>query len=901
MRVRKILQRRSFNEQVHKPWHSFGLAKLYEELSSSPDGLSEKEARERLSRIGPNALPKKVGVRWPLILFRQFRSPLVYLLVIAGAITLFVGEARDAYIIFGSVALTVVFGYVQEAKAERTLRELSSLVKRSVRVLRGGVSHEIDSEFLVPGDIIFIGEGDRIAADARLIEVNNFQTEEAALTGEFAPIKKILGELKEGVQISDRTSMVFMGTLASYGRARAVVVETGIRTQLGEIARTLESIKEGPSVLQKRIGRLAQIISISLAFIVIPLFIFGFLKDMDTVELFTTLVAVAVAAIPESLLITVTAILAIGMIRLLRGRALVRRLVSAETLGNTTVICVDKTGTFTRGEMQVTQMYTEEDNAKSREFALLAAMYANEAYIENPFDEAQDWHIKGDPTERAIIRAGIEAGLAKKYLENEKKILDELPFESENRYMATLVREQDTTSVFFKGAPETILEHAHLVWRWDESTSREHIVAMDKEQKEKFQNTYTELSKGGLRLLAVAYRTEFESEEKNGREGVYSFSDIEKPLHNLIFVGFLAFSDPLRPRARESVVRAQESGVKVVMITGDHKFTALNIAKKLGLSVAETHILEGIDLQKMGDDELQKIVDKIFVYARILPKDKLRIVKALQARGEVVAMTGDGVNDAPALKQADIGVAMGTGQDVAKEASDIIILDNNFHSIIRAIFEGRVIIDNIRKVITYLLIDSFSEVILIGFAIIMGWPLPLLAVQILWINLIEDTLPAFALSYSPPEKDVMKLKPEGKKRPLLTREMLVIIFAVGILTDVFLIGIFAAFLGYGYDIVYVRTVVFAALAIDSLVIVFALKSLRNSIFRMDIFNNIYLLGSVFIGILFLLGAIYTPFFQELLHLTSLQPIHWLVIGALGVAELFLVESVKWFFIRKKEA
>jgi len=873
--------------QATQLWHTMSPQEAMKNLRVSPDGLSLGEVKKRIERYGMNAITERRRVPGFRVFLRQFKSPFVYLLLFAAGIAGFLGEIADTYIILGAVAITVAFGFFQESKAENTMEALEKLVHKRVRVRRGGRDMEIDSTFLVPGDIIFIGEGDKIAADARLIEVKELEMEEAALTGESSAVTKDIGPLEKGAQIAEQNNMVFRGTVAARGRGQAIVVSTGEETELGKIAITVRSLGEGQTPLQKKISSIARLIMIIVFSVLILLVGVGILRGLPLSELLTTSIAVAVAAIPESLVVAVTVILAIGMTRLLRSHALVRRLVSAETLGNTTVICVDKTGTLTEGNMRVTQVVTDKDDAESRELALRIGMTTNEAYFDTSKDpDIANAEIKGDPTERALLAAGIAIGLGEEYMKLEERIKDEIPFESKNQYMATLVEEKgDHNRLYIKGSPEKILS----------------IAKLTSAQREKYKKQIDELSSKGFRLLAMAYRDVPDKVKIDGKNTkLETIGQLgEEPLKDSVWAGLIVLSDPLRATAKETIELSKKAGVRIVMITGDHKLTAKTIADELGLPIKRENILEGQDLQKMSDDELAKAAKHVYVYARIAPADKLRIVQALQVQGEVVAMTGDGVNDAPALKQADIGVAMGAGQDVAKEAADMVILDNNFSTIVRAIREGRVILDNIRKVTLYLLGDSFSEVLLMGTALILGWPLPLLAGQILWVNIIEDALPAFALSYEPPEKDVMNLKPEGRKRSLLNKEMKTIIFAVGIITDILLLGAFAWFFLTGYDIVYVRSIVFAGLAINSLFVIFSIKSLRQPIYKINPFSNKYLVGSVIFGLVMLLVAIYVPFFQELLKVQAIQPIHWLVIIGLGISEIVMIEAVKWFFNRKR--
>ena len=877
-------------------WHSLSVRQVLKELSSSKDGLSVEEVQARLEKFGPNALPEKKRFSRLGIFLSQFKSPLIYLLVVAGAISFFLNDVVNGYIIFAAVVLTVVFGYFQEQKAESTLEKLEKMIRFRVRVMRGGQEQEVKARELVRGDVVILASGDKVPADIRIMESRNFEVQEAALTGEAMPIQKSLEKIDAGIPLTERTDMAFMGTIVSRGRATGVVVATGSATELGKIAESLVEIKEEKTPFQKKISGLARWISLLILAIVVILFVAGLLRGIEFKEIFAASVAVAVAAIPESLVIAVTVILAIGMLSLLKRRTLVRKLIAAETLGGTTVICADKTGTLTEGRMKVAEVYVETDEA--RELALEIGMVANEAFIENPGEDITKWNIHGDPTEKALIRAGIEAGLKDRLLEREKEILDEMPFESENQYMATLLAQGNPkyNVIYYKGAPEKILAATRYVY---DPGSKDDKKQLHPATAAKLKKTYEDFSRGGLRVLAVAYRdvpsTIQIGDKEEKRE---KLSQIGEVLDDLIFVGFIAMHDPVRESVRSTIKKAREAGIKVVMITGDNKYTALAVAEELGLPVHNGKMVEGTELAKMSDKTLQKAVRRISVYARILPHDKLRIVEAFQANGEVVAMTGDGVNDAPALKKADIGIAMGAGTDVAKEASDMVILDNNFKIIVRAVEQGRVIFDNLRKVVTYLLADSFTEIILIGGAIIVGLPLPVLAGQILWVNLVEDGLPSFALAYEPKEKDIMKNPPLGRSVPILDREMKVIIFIVGIITDLILFGLFMWLLRTGGDIEHVRTMIFAALGTNSLLYIFSIKSLRRSIFHIDLLNNKYLIGSVLFGFAMIAVALYVPFFQGVLQTVPLGVMDWVIIAAVSATGIIGIELAKKIFVKR---
>jgi Ca2+-transporting ATPase len=878
-------------------WHSLSIQEVFARLSSSEAGVSDEEAKRRLRKFGPNKLPQAKRLTRLHILLAQFKSPFVYLLIAAGFVSFFLHDEVDALIILVAVLLTVVFGYFQEQKAESTLQKLEKMVRYTARVIRGDRETQIDASGLVRGDVVILASGDKVPADMRLFITKSFETQEASLTGESMPILKSSEKIEAGIMLPERVNMAFMGTIASRGRATGIVVATGLLTEFGKIAKSLLEVKEEQTPFQKKVAKLARWVSLLLLGIVFVIFAGGLLRGIAFSEIFTTSVAVAVAAIPESLTVAVTAILAIGMVRLLRKKALVRNLISAETLGGTTVICVDKTGTLTEGQMKVAQVYVNTDSY-ARELALTIGMVASEAFVENPKEDITKWNIHGDPMETALIRAGIEAGLKDQMLESEERILDEMPFESENQYMATLLRQKDSKVIYYKGAPEKILASCKYVYDPESKDSKKHLAPAT---LEKFKKIYEDFSRSGLRVLAVGFSEIAEGAQIDGRQmALEKISQLREPLFDAVFVGFIALNDPIREGVKNTIQIAKNAGIKVVMITGDHKYTALAVAEDLGLSVNDGKIIEGGELAVMDDKTLKKEVKKISVYARILPHDKLRIVEALQANGEVVAMTGDGVNDAPALKKADIGVSMGSGTDVAKEASDIIILDNNFTSIISAVEQGRVIFDNLRKVVTYLLADSFTEIILISGSIIAGLPLPVLAGQILWVNLVEDGLPSFALAYEPKEKDVMRNSPLGRNVPILDSGMKAIIFIVGLVSAFLLLGLFFWLFKATSDIEYARTMVFAALGANSLVYIFSIKSLRRSIFHIDLFNNLYLVGAVLFGFTMLLTAVYVPFLQNILRTTPLSAGDWGLVGGLAVIEILGIELAKKVFVSKNK-
>jgi len=849
-------------------WHNLGIEEV-EKLSRTDieRGLDEKEIRIRQREFGKNKLSEEKLLPRLRIFLEQLRSPLIYILLIAGIIALILKDYTDAIVIFGAVFLNTIVGFLQENKASQTLRALKKVVKHEAEVLREGNLKIVDSTELVPGDIIVLNPGDKIPADGRIIECHDLKINEMALTGEWLSAKKKPEILPEEVPLADRDNMVYMGCVVEDGKGKAIVTETGLQTEIGKVAEMVRETKEEKTPYQKKLAHFSRIVGIIIGIICFGIFIEGMLTGGKFIEMFTTAVAVAVAAIPEGLPVAMTVILALGMQRILQKKGLVRKLVAAETLGSTSIIATDKTATLTEGRMKVDEVIGD------KFLALKAATLTSEAFIENPQYPKEKWIIRGRPTDKALLEAGIEAGIDRKK-EFEKRKIAELPFSPESKIAAVLYEENGENILYVCGTPEKILEKSDL----------------KKEEKIKLEQKLEELAQKGLRVVGSAYK-------KLTEVRPLSTNSIE----DLNFAGFITLKDPIRPEVKEAMKVCRQAGLKPIIVTGDHKLTAKAVAEELGFKISEENILEGINLDKLSDREFEKILDKIQIYARVEPKHKLRIIEAWQARGEVVAMTGDGINDAPALKRADIGIALGSGTEVAKEASDLILLNDSFSTIVAAVEEGRAILDNIRKVITYLLSDSFTEIILIGASLLFGFPLPVTAVQILWVNLIEDGLPDIALAFELKEKDVMEQKPVGHKTHLLTREMKVLIFIIGIFTDLLLLGLFFWLLKFsGYEISHIRSVIFAGLAVDSLFYVFSCKSLRKNLWQINPFSNKFLIISWIFGVLMLISALYFSPFQTLLKTAPLTFFDWQLILGLGLLNVISIEATKWHFITKSK-
>ncbi len=879
-------------DKTNITWHSFGINVVYRRLHTTVEGLNTAEAKKRIKTIGTNTLPRGKRLTRIAIFFGQFKSALIYILLMAGVVSMFLGEHIDAYIIFVAVFLNVIIGFIQEGKAQKALQKLQSVIVARALVLRDSGKKTINATDLVPGDIIFLKAGDRIPADARLIEAHDLEVAEAALTGESAPVDKTIDRMSKGLALADRKNMLYMSTLVSHGLGKAVVIATGINTEIGKIAKLLKETEDEATPLQKKLDKFSRKLGIIILFICLAIFGIGVAYGNDMVLMFNTAVAIAVAAIPEGLAVAVTVILAIGMQRILKKKALVKRLVAAETLGSTTVICTDKTGTLTEGEMRVVNVVTAgqefDFNIKKSLSSSLSVITALKiATICNNAEFDREGRAIGSATEKALLLAGSQLGLQRQNLEKNLPRIDEIPFESVNKYMATAHKLSKTKKiVYFKGAPEYLLEASNRVDRDGE------IIKLTPKTRKELKAKLSKLAKKKLRVVAVAYK-----EEKLGPE-----LDEETALDKLIIVGFLAMKDPLRPDTKRTLHLIGKAGVRTVIITGDNKDTARAIAEDLGLKIGKEGIIEGKDMLNMSDIELAKVVKKIVIYARVSPHDKLRIVKALQSHGEVVAMTGDGINDAPALKQADIGVALGSGTDIAKETADLVLINNNYSAIAAAVEQGRVIYDNIKKVILYLLSDSFSEVLLIMGSLILGWPLPLLPAQILWINLVTDGFPNMALTVEPEEKEIMNEPPQERQKPILDAERNIIIATISIVTAISSLIIFHLYYTHTGDLSLARSLVFATLGVDSLLYVFSCRSLRHSVIHTGFFANKFLLLAVAGGFVIQLAALYIPFFQRILRTTALNLFEWGIVLFTSFIVIILIELIKYIFIvRHKRA
>ena len=886
-------------------WHSLSKEKVIQVLGTSKDGLSKKEVEFRQKKYGKNLLPsKKPFTNWKIFL-SQFKSPLVYILVIAGIITLFLKKFADSIVIFAAVLLNTIIGFIQEKKADQALIKLKKAIKHKTMVIREGKIKIIPAKDVVVGDIIFIKSGDKIPADGRIIYQEGLKINEMSLTGEWLASEKNTEILPFDTPLADRTNMVYMGTVVEEGIGKAVVTAIGKNTELGKITTLIQEMKEEKTPYQKNLSRLSKIIGIGLSLIIFLIFVLGISAGKKILDMFTISVALAVAAIPEGLPVAITVILALGMMRILKNKGLVKKLNSAETLGSVSIICTDKTGTLTKGKMKVSRVLSPQEllnhsfDKKAQHLCLKIASLTANIFIKNPHQPKEKWITIGRPTDKALFEAGINAGIDIEKIKKRK--IKEILFNPVNKFCGIYIKEKRGIRLYLSGAPEKILEMCKYI-------QLKKKKKMTKEIRRKLERDLGELAKKGLRVVGTCWGSLGSGfiKEENLPETV---SEIRKM--NLRFTGFITLKDPIRRTVKKAISVCKKAGIKVVIITGDHKLTAKSVAEELGFKITSRNILEGKDLDKLSEEQFSKILPKIKIYARVEPRHKLRIIRALQEKGEIVAMTGDGINDAPALKKADIGIALDSGTEVAKESADLILLNNSFSTIIKGIEEGRAILDNIRKVITYLLSGSLSEVILVGASILAGLPLPITAVQILWINLIEDGLPDFALAFEPKEKDIMKkIKRSSKKTNLfffkdrlqfLTPEMKAIIFAIGIITNLLILFIFLFFLFYNFNLRYIQTTIFAILGIDSLFYVFSLRSLRKNIWHINIFSNKFLLVSFVLGIIALLIAIYIPWFNKLLGTVPLNFSTWAIILGTGIFSLILIEIIKAYYLSQKSS
>lgn len=828
-------------------------------------GLSEEEASARLGMFGGNTIGKTEDKTWLAILGAQFKSPLILVLVGAGIVTLFLEHARDAAFIFSAVFVNTLLGFYQEFKAERALDELKTYLRARARVIRGGAEREVDAASLVPGDLVRIAAGDRVPADARLLYANGLYADEAVLTGEALPETKSADAVPKDASLGDQTSMVFAGTLITEGVGTALTCRTGAGTELGKIAQLVGSVGREETPLQKAIRVFSVRATFALAAVSVLLFVVGVVLGYSVTDMFVTAVAVAVAAIPEGLPIALTVILAVGVERMAKRNAVVRRLVAAESLGSATVLLSDKTGTLTEANMTLSGLLPSEGCTDDQllRYAILNA----DPVVENPEDAPEEWRMSGKMMEVALVRASAHRGMQALEEKRRTDILQSKPFNERDKFSVSLVREGGQHTLVFVGAPDVLLRHAQ--------TSGADTRAVAGEM--------SALAAGGARLLGVAV-------EEVAPEKDFSLANVA-PGKATRFLGLVSFEDPVRETAPGAIARLHASGVRVVVVTGDHIGTAQAVMRSVGLS---GEALEAHELTQMSEEELVRRLPRLALVARVTPSDKVRIVQALQRSGEIVAMTGDGVNDAPSIKQADVGVAMGSGTDVSRSVADLVLLDNDLGTLAVAVQEGRQIMRNIRKTLVYLLSTVVDALLLIGGALLLGLPLPVSALQILWINFFSDSFPAVGFAF---ERD----KGEDRSVPTSTRLFdplaRFLIIGIGALSSALLLVLYVVLLRAGVDLDTTRTFVFACLGSYTLFAALAVKSLDASIFSYPLFSNRYLAGGIGIGFILMFAAVYVPPLQALFGTVPLNAPWLFGVLVVGIMNMAAIEYGKWLFRR----
>lgn len=843
-------------------------------------GLSSKQAEERLQKYGQNRLTGEKEKTKIQMFFEQFKDFLVIILIIAGIISMVVGVIEgesiiEGIIIIAIVILNAILGVAQENRANNALKALKEMSSPQAKVLRNGIIEKISSTDLVVGDLVILEAGDYIPADLRLIQTANAKIDESSLTGESVASEKFADKLViEDAGIGDQINCAFMGSIITYGRAKGIITATGMNTQMGKIAKMLNTGTIETTPLQKKLNVFGKMLGVSCIIVCIIIFALGIIRQQDLMEVFMTAVSLAVAAIPEGLTVVVTVVLALGMQKMVKINAIVKRLSAVETLGSTTVICSDKTGTLTQNKMTVVKIFDgsdiwnvtgtgylpegsfiKENDSKANinlnlKTLLMGAVLCSDAKIQDNGNK-----IIGDPTEAALIVVGAKAGFISEEMNKKYTRIDEIPFDSDRKLMSTIHNQDGKTIMYTKGAPDVVLNRAKYI------LDKDGIIPITDKHKAIIMDNNNKMAQDALRVLAISYK-EIEN---------YTSEDTKNQEQDLVFVGLTGMIDPPREEAKEAVSVCKKAGVRAIMITGDHKTTAGAIGKQLGIIDNDDQAIEAKEINNLTDEQLKEKVKKISVFARVSPEHKVRLVDAVKSNGNIVAMTGDGVNDAPALKRADIGIAMGiTGTDVAKEAADMILTDDNFATIVHSIEEGRTIYSNIRKFVGYLLSCNIGEILIVFVAMLFNWGTPLLPIQLLMINLVTDAFPAFALGMEEKEKNTMDKKPRNPSEPIVDKKMAIAIAVQSIALAVATLASFKYGLHQYGDIKIARTFCFITLVTGELLRAYSARSEEISIFKMKLFSNKFLNKSVLASLAILLAVVYVPFLQTLFSTVSLN-------------------------------
>ncbi|MBM4083315.1 MAG: cation-translocating P-type ATPase [Planctomycetes bacterium] len=875
-------------------WHTLSIEAVGSRLKSTSAGLTGAEAARRLAEYGPNELQAAHRISPWRILFEQFKNVLIVILLVATALSAFLGHGVEAVAISVIVLFAVLLGFVQEYRAERAIEALRQMAAPTATALRDGEELRLPARDLVPGDVILLRAGDKIPADVRLVEAVNLQIEEAALTGESVPVEKHVAAFSSHeLALGDRKNMAYAGTAATYGRGRAMVVLTGMNTEFGQIAQMLQTIETGKTPLQENLDKVGHTLARA-AFVIVGIIVaLGLFRGQPFIEMLIFGIALAVAIVPEALPAVVTISLAIGVQRLVKRHALMRRLPAVETLGSTSAICSDKTGTLTKDEMTARRIFVagqmlevsgagyEPHGQFSRDGVavepagpikrlLQAAALASDAHVVRSESDGR-WHVKGDPTEGALVVAAAKAGLPKADLDAQFPRVNEIPFSSETKRMTTLHRTDDGIVAYSKGAPEIILGSCARQLR------AEGEVPLDAASREVILETARQMASDALRVLAVASKA------------AATLANAER---ETTFLGLVGMIDPPRPEAKAAIQTCEQAGIKPVMITGDHPVTAEAVARELGL-LKTGRVVTGAELEAMSEAEFEREVENIEVYARVSPAHKLRVVTALQEKGHIVAMTGDGVNDAPALKKAEIGIAMGiTGTDVTKEAAAMTLTDDNFASIVAAVEEGRGIFGNIKKYLMYLLSANLGEIGLLAGATLLGLPLPLTAVQILYVNLATDGLPALALAVDPPEHDLMRGKPRNPRTGIFTRPVVTLMAVGGVWSALINLSLFAWTRTSGRSDAEAMTMTFVCLVLIEFFKAYNFRSDRHSVLNRP-FANKWLNLAILWELALLAMIVYVPVFHKPFGTFSLPPVDWLIVLMLAFTVSPVLELAKW--------